>query len=337
MVAGVLLTFVAADAHAQHADVLVLVVDGRLVTGNAEPDSGEWTLGRRVYPTEVDSFASVNNPGFNALVANSASLPAGATALPGGAALGWDFLPMKIDGVLQNAFYWDGLGSTEQEVEFGGLPNPDYRLQLWADDIVGVDGSPIVVPGAIINNTGPDGSLHTHHTFYIDSDINLEAISTPVDGIYLLSMRMTMVGLDHSQPIYIVLGTPGSTFAALQAAETWLTNRVDDLAPDFNADFNDDYIVDGADFLIWQRNLGATDALLSAGDADRDGVVGAGDLAVWQEEFGLSLETFPGAQSTSQTSMATHAVPEPSALALAACGMAVLLKAAGSAGGRTTK
>ena len=28
--------------------------------------------------------------------------------------------------------------------------------------------------------------------------------------------------------------------------------------------------VDGADFLIWQRNLGASNALLTAGDADRD-------------------------------------------------------------------
>ncbi len=316
-VAGVLLTFVAADAYAQHADVLVQVVDGRLATGSADWESGQWTLGRRVYPTEVDSFAAVNNPGFNALVANSYSLPAGATALPGGVALGWDFLPMKIDGVLQNAFYWDGLGSTEQEVEFGGLPSPDYRLQLWANNIVGVDGSPVVVPGAIIDNTSPDGSLHTHHFFYIDSDVNSETISTPVDGIYLLSMRMTMAGLDDSHPIYVVLGTPGSTFAALQAAETWLTNRVNDLAPDFNADFNDDFIVDGADFLIWQRNLGATDALLSAGDADRDGIVGAGDLANWESEFGLSLDTFPGAVSTPPISPATYPVPEPSAALLA--------------------
>jgi hypothetical protein len=335
-VAGVLLTFVVADAHAQHADVLVQVVDGRLATGSADFDSGQWTLGKRVYSAEFSSIFSVNNPGFNALAAESSSLPAGATALPGNATLGWDFLPMKSDGALWNLSYWDGLGATESEVEFGELPGPDYRLDVYGRKIIGVDGSPIFVPGDVINDTNSDGSLHTHRFFYLDSG-NQNATTNPADGIYLMSMRLKMPGLDPSQPIYFVFGTPGSTLAALRAAETWVTNRVDELAPDFNADFNDDFVVDGSDFLIWQRNLGATDALLSAGDADRDGVVGAGDLAVWQEEFGLSLETFPGAQSIPPTSIATHAVPEPSAWLLAACGIAVLLKATGSAGGRTTK
>jgi hypothetical protein len=324
-------------ANAQHADVLVQVVDGRLATGSADFISGQWTLGRRVYPGEFGSIYSVNDPGFNSLAVGSPSMPAGATSLPGNTPLGWDFLPMKIDDALANLFYWDGLGGTEQDVNFGGLPGPDYRLELYGrDNIVGVDGAPTFVAGDVINNTTSSGSLHTHRFFYLDSG-NQNATTTPADGIYLVSARMTMPGFDPSQPIYFVFGTPGSTLAALQAAETWLTNRVDDLAPDFNADFNDDFVVDGADFLIWQRNLGATDALLSAGDADRDGVVGAGDLAVWREEFGLSLETFPGAQSLPPTSMATHSVPEPSALALAACGIAVLLKAIGSAGGRTTK
>lgn len=113
-----------------------------------------------------------------------------------------------------------------------------------------------------------------------------------------MSIRAKMTGLDASALIYFVIGTPGSTLAALQAAETWVNNRVDDLAPDFSADFNGDWSVDGSDFLIWQRNFGATNALLTAGDADRDGLVGAGDLAVWKEEFGLSLETFTGAPLT---------------------------------------
>ena len=309
-------------ANAQHADVLVQAVDGRLATGSADFDSGQWTLGRRVYPGEFGSIYSVNDPGFNALAVGSPSMPAGATALPGNTLLGWDFLPMKIDGALANLFYWDGLGGTEQDVDFGDLPGPDYRLELYGrNNIVGVDGSPIAVPGDVINDTGADGSLHTHRFFFLDSG-DQNATTTPVDGIYLLSMRMTMVGLDHSQPIYIVLGTPGSTLAALQAAETWAANRADDLAPDFNADFNDDFIVDGADYLIWQRNLGANDALLSTGDADRDGVVGAGDLAIWQSEFGLSLEMFPGAISTSSTSAVAHPVPEPSSVLLSILAMA---------------
>ena len=101
-----------------------------------------------------------------------------------------------------------------------------------------------------------------------------------------------------------------------------MTNRVTELAPDFSADFNDDFVVDGADFLIWQRNLGAENALLSSGDADRDGVVGPGDLAVWSGEFGLSLDTFPGVVSP-PSNPASHAVPEPSALLLAMIALGV--------------
>ena len=321
-VVGGLLAFIADSAQAQHADVLVQVVDGRLATGSADFDSGVWTLGKRVYSAEFSSIFSVNDPGFNALATGSPSLPAGAAALPGSTSLRFDFLPLKIDGTLRNLFYWNGNGATEGEVAFGALPGPDYRLEVYGrDNIVGVDGSPSFVPGDVINNTGSNGSLHTHRFFYLDSG-NQNATTTPVDGIYLMSMRLKMAAVDAAQPAYFVFGTPGSTLAALRAAETWVTNREDELAPDFDADFNGDFVVDGADFLIWQRNLGASNALLTAGDADRDGVVGTGDLAVWQEEFGLSLDSFPGATTTLPTQMATHAVPEPSVAVLALIAMA---------------
>lgn len=321
-VVGSLLALMANGAHAQHADVLVQVVDGRLATGSADFDSGTWTIGKRVYSAEFSSVFSVNNPGFNALAAGSPSLPAGAAALPGSTSLRFDFLPLKIDGTLQNLFYWNGNGATEGEVAFGALPGPDHRLEVYGrDNIVGVDGSPSFVPGDVINNTGSNGSLHTHRFFYLDSG-NQNATTTPADGIYLMSMRLRMTGIDAAQPAYFVFGTPGSTLAALRAAETWVTNRENELAPDFDADFNGDFVVDGADFLIWQRNLGASNALLTAGDADRDGVVGAGDLAVWQEEFGLSLDSFPGATTILPTQMATHAVPEPSVAVLALIAMA---------------
>lgn len=322
IVLGGLWALVASDAQAQHADVLVQVVDGRLTTGNAEPDSGEWTLGKRVYSAEFSSIFSVNNPGFNALAAGSPSLPAGASALPGSTSLRWDFLPLKIDGTLQNLFHWNGNGATEGEVVFGAIPGPDYRLDVYGrDNIIGVNGSPSFVPGDVINNTGSNGSLHTHRFFYLDSG-NQNATTTPADGIYLMSMRLRMTGVDAAQPAYFVFGTPGSTLAALRAAEAWVTNRADELAPDFDADFNGDFMVDGVDFLIWQRNLGASNALLTAGDADRDGVVGIGDLAVWQSEFGLSLDSFPGATTLSPTQIATHTVPEPNVLVLALIAMA---------------
>ena len=319
---------------AQHADVLLQDVDGRLVSGSADFTSGQWTLGKRVYSGEFDSFHSTNNPGFNSLAASSPSMPAGSGALPGNRALGWDFLPMKIDGALANLFYWDGVGSSAASVNFGALPGPEYRLEIYGrNQTVGVDGSPAPVPGDVIEATSSSGSIHSHRYFYLDSG-NQNAAGPPADGIYLMSIGAKMTGLDASAPIYFVFGTPGSTLAALQAAESWVNNRVDELAPDFNADFNGDWRVDGSDFLIWQRNLGATNALLKAGDADRDGSVGAGDLAIWKEEFGLSLATFPGATSSFlPAAPGVHAVPEPCAAVVATCAGIALIAATRFSGG----
>jgi hypothetical protein len=86
--------------------------------------------------------------------------------------------------------------------------------------------------------------------------------------------------------------------------------------PVISADFDADGDVAGADFLRWQRGLGATGgaATLANGNADGDGDVDAADLVVWKQQFG------PGSPAA-----AGSAIPEPSVWALvagAAAGMA---------------
>ena len=71
-----------------------------------------------------------------------------------------------------------------------------------------------------------------------------------------------------------------------------------------SADFDTDGIVNGADFLTWQRGEGArTLAAPEHGDANRDGLVDDDDLTIWQTQFSSSTIT-------------TINVPEPSAFAL---------------------
>lgn len=77
-------------------------------------------------------------------------------------------------------------------------------------------------------------------------------------------------------------------------------------APGPMADFDEDGDVDGADFLAWQRGLGAlTGAARADGNANvaEDGDVDADDLAVWTEQFGT-----PG------STPALSAVPEPATI-----------------------
>ena len=70
-------------------------------------------------------------------------------------------------------------------------------------------------------------------------------------------------------------------------------------------------MVDGADFLAWQRGFGgAVTPAGSGADGDGNGLVDAGDLAVWKEHIGQT------------TPAAVAAIPEPTGaiLSLVAAG-----------------
>lgn len=76
-------------------------------------------------------------------------------------------------------------------------------------------------------------------------------------------------------------------------------------SPTNDADFNNDGVVDGADFLVWQRGFGTNSgATNDIGDANGDAAVNAADLSIWKDRFG---------QPTA--AVAAQAVPEPASVA----------------------
>jgi hypothetical protein len=84
-----------------------------------------------------------------------------------------------------------------------------------------------------------------------------------------------------------------------------------------NADFNGDGVVDGSDFLTWQRGFGTVgNATLEQGDANDDGLVDAADLSIWREAFGAVA---PAGGATAASS-----VPEPTATTLGIAAAALL-------------
>lgn len=80
-----------------------------------------------------------------------------------------------------------------------------------------------------------------------------------------------------------------------------------------SADFNNDGVVDGADFLAWQIGLGTTNAHRSDGDANGNGIVDEVDLQIWQQAL-VSQPAVPNA----------HGVPEPASCALMALALCAL-------------
>lgn len=288
---------------AQHFDVLIQQINGQLVTGTADFDNNEWFLGRRVWFRDFDGDFAINNPGFNALASGSPSLPAGSQALPGNTPLAWDFLPMTIDTVSQNLFYWNGMetdglpGLTPNDVAFGPLPGPNYVLSLFdqANAKYSVDGADAFVPGGVIDDTATDGSLHRHRFFFLeDGDGNSDTL--PVDGIYLLAMQLKMSGLESALPIFMVFGTPGSSVPALDdAAVPWVEQQLD-----LPGDFNKDGIVDAADYVVWRKQ--------SANQAEFD---------MWRAHFGEAAELRISAGAGQSASATVAGVPEPSVWTIA--------------------
>lgn len=304
-------------ARAQHFDVLVQQASGRLATGTADFDSGQWYLGRRVFSREFDGDFAVNNPGYNALAVGSPSLPAGGLALPGNTPLSWDFLPMTIDPLRANLFYWNGLesdgltGITTGDVQFGALPGANYTLGLFDKAGVAhtVNGSPVLVSGGVIDDTASDGSLHRHRFYQLlDNDGNGSTL--PADGIYLFAMQLRMSGLAISKPIYMVFGTPGSSVAALDAAAVpWVEMRVDTLIG-LPGDYNRDGTVNAADYVMWRNTMGSTTEL--SADGNYNGAIDADDYSVWRQNFG-TVSTASGSASA----VDPVAVPEGNSIELA--------------------
>jgi hypothetical protein len=84
-------------------------------------------------------------------------------------------------------------------------------------------------------------------------------------------------------------------------------------------DYNNDQVVDAADYVVWRNNLGTNFNLNGNGNESGGsaGVVDAADYAWWRQHFGSSNI---GAGSTSLGGFGS-AVPEPQGLVLLVIGL----------------
>ena len=100
-----------------------------------------------------------------------------------------------------------------------------------------------------------------------------------------------------------VLGLPAGLYAEAAAIGTSLIATVIETPP-LAGDYNQDGIVDAADYTVWRDNLGAADESALGGNGDGENGVDAGDYALWRGNFGATLGS--GSGELSET-----AVPEP--------------------------
>jgi hypothetical protein len=84
---------------------------------------------------------------------------------------------------------------------------------------------------------------------------------------------------------------------------------------DFPGDFNRDFIVDAADYVIWRDQLGIVVPRCSGADANCNGFVEVGDYQPWKENFGRTLPAAAGG-GIGTALRGAPSVPEPSSAGL---------------------
>ncbi len=87
-------------------------------------------------------------------------------------------------------------------------------------------------------------------------------------------------------------------------------------------DYNQDGVVDTADYIVWRKMFGQTVTPFSGADGDGDGMVDSDDYHVWTAHFGQII--LPGSGAAAQSLHA--AVPEPRSLVLILAGASVFLR-----------
>jgi hypothetical protein len=144
-----------------------------------------------------------------------------------------------------------------------------------------IRGAPALAPNVIRGN-----NLQSPTIF--DEAGGFNSIFT-VPGEYTFSFTFQNIGGDASYPdVYLLLHT----------------------APPLPGDYNNNHVVDAADYTTWRNNLGAPDESPLHNNGDGMNGVDFGDFTFWKQRYGDSNIPAAGA------ALELHAVPEPSSTLL---------------------
>lgn len=184
-----------------------------------------------------------------------------------------------------------------------GPSEADFELGSFAEDFEYVEGSGTLnqFNMAFVNTPEyPDGTWAYFTTF----DAN--GSGTAIDGDVAFPFTVGPSFFGEVDPLM----TQGNTQLVVPDTVSFFYNFS---APETTGDFNQDGVVNAADYTVWRDSFGST-ANLEA-DANGDGIVSSPDDDIWRNNYGLE----PG----NADSLAV--VPEPSTgLLLAICALTIL-------------
>lgn len=193
-------------------------------------------------------------------------------------------------------------GTSMLTINFSLIGDADGLSIIGGNNQTGTAANPLdPLVGSLADNGGP---THTHAL--LPGSPALDASnSTHVTDQRGLAVPVDLVGVPNAA------GGNGSDMGAYEAQT----------AP--SADYVDDDLITGLDFLAWQHGAGTTSgATRNDGDSDGDGDVDSSDLAAWEATYGQAVATplvaalssgqFVEAATVSEPLMVVEASPEVS-------------------------
>jgi arabinan endo-1,5-alpha-L-arabinosidase len=205
------------------------------------------------------------------------------TVAPAGTLGGSGFIGANV---VNNGVVNPGVGAGVLTINAGFSQQPGGVLHIDVGGVANFDR-------LVVNGTAAlDGTLKL-------SLINGFTLTTPTSFDVLDGTTLT--------GRFVALDLPALSGFLWDASQLYVTGSLA-VVPQFEADFNSNGRVDADDLAILRGGYGSTAAGRATGDATGDGVVDGSDFLVWQRQLG------GGAAETT----ATTAVPEPAAAILAA-------------------
>ncbi len=167
-----------------------------------------------------------------------------------------------------------------------GLGSEDYVYRIDTSNFNSTDFSTLTIP---LGTGTEDGSQ--------PSNINGGPSINEGDGIQNFDLFRLGVQSLAEDPDMNPMGTLNIEIAGIRI--------VPRMSTELDGDFNNDGVVNAADYTIWRDNVGGDEESLN-GNGDGSGTIDAGDYSLWVTQFGQS----------NPSSSAAESVPEPTSLTM---------------------
>ena len=174
--------------------------------------------------------------------------------------------------------------------------------------------------GVFTQGSADDGETPT--TFDANARNNLAISIFASNGTTLLATASLGAAGVAETIANLLLPAAGTYFARITGADDTVQLYQLALTPTqvLLGDYNNNGVVDAADYSVWRNSQGQNVTLGTGADGNFDGQITAADFSVWRSNFGKTLSSGSGTGSL----FADSNVPEPGTFCLAALGIALV-------------